>query len=244
MGAFKKLKDILFDIEEESIPIITKEDLPKQEKNYEENPIKEIKIPKKEEDLIHNIEKKDTRFNFPLDFDEELSRTKKNINDYEFSKPKYDRLNTYVEPKRKDNKNFKPSPIISPVYGILDQNYTKDDVIVKSDIGVKAKELDEVRKKAYGINDNKNLKEDVKKEAVKTGEDTTVELKTLDELLIEKKTVKESIKVSYNDELNNNVIEQTTQDEIIDESDAMETDLFNLIDSMYEERKEREEEGQ
>lgn len=60
------------------------------------------------------------------------------------------------EPRKKEpSKPFKPTPIISPVYGILDQNYTKDDVIVKTDMGVKAPDLDEVRKKAYGVEEKK-----------------------------------------------------------------------------------------
>lgn len=54
---------------------------------------------------------------------------------------------TLVEEK----KIFKPTPIISPVYGILDKNYHKEDIVTKKE--VKEPELnpiDTIRNKAYG----------------------------------------------------------------------------------------------
>ena len=51
---------------------------------------------------------------------------------------------------------FKPTPIISPIYGILDQNYTKDEIVEKKDIrpssyvSRKNVDLDSVREKAFG----------------------------------------------------------------------------------------------
>jgi len=53
---------------------------------------------------------------------------------------------------------FKPTPIISPIYGILDKNYRKEEVIDKKDrvtgvssyVSRKNVDLDSVRKKAYG----------------------------------------------------------------------------------------------
>ncbi len=54
---------------------------------------------------------------------------------------------TVVEEKR----IFKPTPIISPVYGILDKNYHKEDIVSRNE--VKEPELnpiDTVRNKAYG----------------------------------------------------------------------------------------------
>ena len=82
MSVFKKLKDVLFDIEEEEIPVITKD-----EEDEEENPIKEIKVPKEEFHEERVIEqKKETKFNFPLDddFDEIVpSRSKRDYFDDE-----------------------------------------------------------------------------------------------------------------------------------------------------------------
>ena len=53
-----------------------------------------------------------------------------------------------------EKKNFKPSPIISPVYGVLDKNYHKDDIVPKREfrtdhVGGELT-IDDVRNKAYG----------------------------------------------------------------------------------------------
>ena len=50
---------------------------------------------------------------------------------------------------------FKPTPIISPIYGILDKNYRKEEVIDKKDkpssyVSRRNADLNKVRKKAYG----------------------------------------------------------------------------------------------
>ena len=56
----------------------------------------------------------------------------------------------------KDEKTyFKPSPIISPIYGILDKNYRKEDVKEKKDIRITGytrsnMNVDDIRAKAYG----------------------------------------------------------------------------------------------
>lgn len=52
---------------------------------------------------------------------------------------------------------FKPTPIISPIYGILDQNYTKEEIVDRKEIkpnssyvSRKNVDLDSVRNKAFG----------------------------------------------------------------------------------------------
>lgn len=59
--------------------------------------------------------------------------------------------------EKKDAKtHFTPSPIISPIYGILDKNYKKEDVVQKKEVRLTSSyaksnlNLDDVRKKAYG----------------------------------------------------------------------------------------------
>ena len=57
-----------------------------------------------------------------------------------------------------NREGFKPTPIISPIYGILDKNYKKDEVIDKKDkigthssyVSRKNADLDSVRQKAFG----------------------------------------------------------------------------------------------
>lgn len=50
---------------------------------------------------------------------------------------------------------FQPTPIISPIYGVLDKNYRKEEVIDKKDrpssyVSRRNADLDSIRKKAYG----------------------------------------------------------------------------------------------
>lgn len=256
MSVFKKLKDVLFDVEEEEIPVITKEEKRpvREEPKREVNPIKEVKMPKEEV-----IPTRSSNFNFPLDdFEEEKPRTRVREvrDDFDFDytprrsvpvEPKKDeRRMDYSkflkeEPRKKEpSKPFKPTPIISPVYGILDQNYTKDDVIVKTDMGVKAPDLDEVRKKAYGVEEKKKK---VSKETTKIEveeDEFTEPLKSLDEILTSKDEDKK-IDAEVIEEKDEPVIEETPVNET--KEDTLENDLFNLIDSMYEEKnKESEDE--
>lgn len=58
--------------------------------------------------------------------------------------------------KKEEKSYFKPSPIISPIYGILDKNYKKEDVVQKKEIRLTTNfsrsnvSVDDVRNKAYG----------------------------------------------------------------------------------------------
>ena len=62
----------------------------------------------------------------------------------------YTKENYYEE---KEKKVFKPSPIISPIYGILDKNYRKEEVITKRETRISTSytkpDLDSVRNKAF-----------------------------------------------------------------------------------------------
>lgn len=63
--------------------------------------------------------------------------------------------------KKEVKTGFKPSPIISPIYGILDKNYKKEEIVPKKEVRLTsyAKEhmsVDDVRRKAYG-----NLDDDI-----------------------------------------------------------------------------------
>ena len=62
----------------------------------------------------------------------------------------------------KEKKVFKPSPIISPIYGILDKNYRKEEVITKRETRISSSfskpDLDSVRDKAFKkVGDKKNI---------------------------------------------------------------------------------------
>lgn len=292
MSVFKKIKDVLFDIEEDEDTSVSRETATKVVK--EKNPIKEVKMPVEEnhdDEIVSEIPKRNNNFNFPLDFDDDLpSRSDKNnieskkstynnkvnndLFDDDFDVPRRNRedyivketdynkkeqprdYSKFLQPTKKEEKKiFRPSPVISPVYGVLNQNYTKDDVIVKTDTGVKSPTLEDVRKRAY---------EKQKEEENKKVEDEFAEpLKTLDEILINNQNIKEESRV----EEENKTLEETPvekedkkvkvekklevkKEEKVDisdendktEDDTLEKDLFNLIDSMYENKDEEEEE--
>ena len=87
--------------------------------------------------------------------------------------------------RKEERAGFKPSPIISPIYGILDKNYKKEDVVQKKEVRLSSGHsrgslnVDEVRNKAYG--------EVEKKEEVSISEPvavTTFELEDEEENLL------------------------------------------------------------
>ena len=64
---------------------------------------------------------------------------------------------------------FKPSPIISPIYGILDKNYKKEDVKEKKEVNLSSYtrgrvSVDDIRNKAYGEKEEVETKVEVDEE--------------------------------------------------------------------------------
>lgn len=219
---------------------------------------------KKEEKTSTNYEKTmeiKTRVKSPSVIDVERGRRsgreeKKKDYNYDYKEARKARESS-VNPNRK----FTPSPVISPVYGVLDKNYKKEDIVVKVD-EKKTIDVDSVRKKAFGT-----LEDDIEK----TLSTPTREFyhrnpepeKSLDELL--KESVEDIIPVYESKEETNlvypsfNIEEEPIKSskekelEILDrpvskpleeklEDDTLENDLFDLIDSMYETREDGEEE--
>lgn len=84
--------------------------------------------------------------------EKELYHGKKEVSYVEsVRKPTYSYTKSYYE--EKETKGFKPSPIISPIYGILDKNYRKEEVVTKKETHITSKtnfDLDSVRNKAFG----------------------------------------------------------------------------------------------
>lgn len=95
-------------------------------------------------------------FSFPVEIDE---------NDY-VARPKYSNQNILEREKKVSElyskkedpkpKKFKPTPVISPVYGVLDKNYTKDEVKVSDEKTYELQrpsrkvDFETVRNKAFG----------------------------------------------------------------------------------------------
>ena len=101
--------------------------------------------------------------------------TKKESKPYGMDKAFSVPMQEYGCQEKKDEKTvFKPSPIISPIYGILDKNYKKEDVVQKKDVRITTSysrsrvSVDDVRNKALGV--------DVHEEIIKQPQETTFEI--------------------------------------------------------------------
>ena len=113
--------------------------------------------------------------------DKELYQGKKELSYVEsVRKPNYTYTKSYYEEKH--TKEFRPSPIISPVYGILDKNYRKEEVVTKKEVklstGKTNFDLDTVRNKAFGADDEEIS--DKKTREAKAKEETKEEKKIYD----------------------------------------------------------------
>ena len=154
----------------------------------------------------------------------------------ELEQPKKEVKSSYLKEQTKvkeEKKHFKPTPIISPVYGVLDKNYNKEDIAQKKETPITYTStrisIDEVRKKAYGT-----LEDDLESTLVGNNSiifnDATKEEDLFDELIDEAKPVKEEPINIIDDDIN--MIEEAMEPKKDDP--ITESELFDLIDSMYE----------
>lgn len=181
MGLFDKLKDLFMDevmddeeveLEEDNkkvyqepkdvLPKVMRDTIKKEEESIKFEELKPInqEVVKKEETVPEK------KFSFPIDFEENVTPsrvTNKNVLKVEKEAPKkvselYSKKEVVVEKTK-----FKPTPVISPVYGILDKNYTKEEVREKPEDNFEMKrpskkvDFETVRKKAFG-----NLTDEIK----------------------------------------------------------------------------------
>lgn len=199
MGLFGKIRDMLtYEDEVDELEPVKKEvstvsiPSPVQEKV-------DFKLEEKE-DVKEELPKKEEKTQFTIFTDSDFD----NFNNKKEEKKPYQ--------KKEEVHKFKPTPIISPVYGIINDEGKKEEKISiftrTQDVSV-----DDVRKKAYGT-----LEDDVE-----TNLFSTRELR-----------LEDNKRNDIFDELNEAINERDAV--INDDSDKAinENDLFNLIDSMYE----------
>lgn len=282
MGIFGKIKNIFYDEEIVEVPEEKKEERPKIEEvtipKKEEVNVETVKPIYTERELF----KTESTFKFPIldDEEEEPIKTRSRVNALELEKTRKETTretrnesrvdnrfnNTYngntrkeVE-KPKEEKTFKPSPIISPVYGILDNNYTKEELKERQKKYEEPKEhktsemnYDTVRRKAYGTLEEElestistigNKHEELNKEIESVSDTLERNSKSIEDLLNEiegnKSTtigeIEELIKDKIEEEENITYKDSdiTSKEDLEDKT--LEHDLFNLIDSMYEEK--------
>jgi len=175
--------------------------------------------------------------------------------------------------KQKERKEFHPSPIISPIYGVLDQNYKKDDIVTKKEIRITSSyksrniDVDSVREKAYGNNDDifeeeltSNKKHD--QEQVEnyemddneiTEEESLLDISAENTPSVARVTMGDAeeyysdLGLEYNIDYKDASHEKATgrrtdlkdfkEDDYQKEDTSIEDNLFDLIDSMYDEKK-------
>ena len=243
------LDDDFIDLEEEK----KEKPQPKKEPKVEPKPvIKEPKVERK----VYKTEKKKEESNPYKSLDNEIK-----IHEYGAAS------------KQRERKTFHPSPIISPIYGVLDQNYKKDDIVTKKEIRItssyKSKniDVDSVREKAYGNTDDifeeeltSNKKHD--EEPIETDELDDFEITEEESLLdisaentpsVAKVTMGDAeeyysdLGLEYNIDYKDASHEKATgrrtdlkdfkEDDYQKEDTSIEDNLFDLIDSMYDEKK-------
>lgn len=157
--------------------------------------------------------------------------------------------------ENKESKGFKPSPIISPIYGVLDKNYRKEEVVSKKDSkpssnSYRKVDLDSVRNKAFG---NEVVKEEKNVDKVEVKKEVKVEVKKEEKTLYDVNKSKPDINkitladadeyyndlglaynVDYNDASRDTRVSRSKRyHEDENESHDDNDNLFDLIDLMY-----------
>ncbi len=260
-------------------------------KKYE--PVKKELEIKKEEKVKPVVEdpkplKREEKFVFPVYFDdkdfEKIEKSKPKVEEKKVPEKK-DVYGTKIE-KKEPSRVFTPTPIISPIYGILNQNYQQENIVTKRVTHSEYRDpskpitIDEVRKKAYGNLENEieaallakssifmepekvEEKEESKNNLLSDLVDDNSEYSSVDDFL-NSPTDEYEAKHKQDDDFNikktnsnrsssrldqllkdddddDNLLEDyimNNNDENVDnkdDEDLTQSDLFNLIDSMYE----------
>lgn len=276
MGVFSKLKNIFYDeveVDEPSTEI--KIDKPAKKEVVEKPRVEEIKVVRQE---VREPEKKEeVKREEPTNNERDLFRSERTFNFTQFDDDE-DEINLpprrnvlerekrtvkqeVKEPVVEQPKVFKPSPVISPIYGILDKDYKKEEITAKK-VEVKETPLsantvnyDTVRRKAYGTLED-DLEDTLNKMNKLTPNDIQAEVQKIDNdvnKLEERSNKIEDLitKIESSPEMNKNVsvgeledrvklenFDDTTElsnDKTMTDS-TLEHDLFNLIDSMYDDK--------
>ncbi len=145
-------------------PVLLEDDLIEEEIEVEEKP-------KRREEKRETKTFKENIIDRDLPFDNSYTR---DLNSADYS----------LKDRRTETKGFKPSPIISPIYGVLDKNYTKEDIHDKKETHTTSfsftndkLDLDSVRRKAYGDDIATDIEKDIEEDIE---EDYSEEETTLD----------------------------------------------------------------
>ena len=170
MGILEKFKNLFTEeIEEEAVQPKREVVVPTREaRAVEPTPQRRVEretVIERANDILEPVEPvKEEKFVFPVYFDD------KDFDDLKKPEPKIEKREPVKEPIKvkevyqgakpqlsvESKKSFTPSPIISPVYGILDKNYKKEDIgrreKPKMEYHRRSEKLtvDDIRNKAFG----------------------------------------------------------------------------------------------
>ena len=155
MGFFDKVKNMFIDDEKDDD--VKVEQVKKEvTKVFIESPKVDTYDITDELTMDMDEEKEETNFSRPVFFDDNDFKDLNLSLEKEEAKPiEKDVYGRKIEtPKTEEKKIFKPTPIISPVYGVLDKNYHKEDIVSRSEVKESPVDLepsiDSIRNKAYG----------------------------------------------------------------------------------------------
>lgn len=208
MGFFEKVKNMFTEeVEDDDVKV-------EQIKKEVTKVAIESPIVKEEIEDEYNFRNED-KVNIPVFFDDNDFRDLKLEEKKLEPKKEYKEREIYGIKKEEpvvEKKIFKPTPIISPVYGVLDKNYHKEDIVSRNEVttnrvekSVNESSIDAIRNKAYGTLEDELentlfgansilFKRDIKEDELEIKEvsddvltDLTDDIsKELDELLIRK----------------------------------------------------------
>lgn len=270
------------EVKKEKVTVAKKIDLPEIKKER----IKEEVVEEEEKEEYEEVEvKQENKFKFPMTFEEDdfkqdevkivekkepISKPEPRIEEkpkyaYEAKdeKPKYvyenERVPLYEgREEKKEKPIFKPTPIISPIYGILDKNYKKEEIVTKKPIILSSSssrkmDLDQVREKAYGdLASEITASMEEEKIEEEEHENTFYDL-NINSPAVERVTVGDAeeyfndLGLEYNVDYKDNSVERVTgrrtdKHEISEDKEtedvSLENNLFDLIESMYEDKEE------
>lgn len=250
MGVFDKLKGLFYEDAED----VSNEEVEKEQANVSRVMQKEIPDEDDMDDVIseRDLFKSETTFKFPIMFeDEELERVEREKNNV---------MGQYKEDNSSDSKkmalvdeNFRPTPILSPVYGVLDKHYEKDNMPEKAkgkSVAIEKQEkpvdIDDIRKKAYGTLEDeleKTMTDEIDLFESDEEENTEIDVLNLNSNLSDDVSL-EASKVTIGDAEENfddfgiTYDSNKLTDELLNDEDDEKEDLFDMIDSMYEKNEE------
>ena len=153
MGFFEKVKNMFTEeVEDDDVKV---EQIKKEVTKVA------IESPNAKEEIEDDYDYvEEEKFTGPVFFDDNDFRDLKLEEKKEEPKKEYKERELYGIKKEEpvvEKKVFKPTPIISPVYGVLDKNYHKEDIVSRNEVrsnrvekSVTESSIDAIRNKAYG----------------------------------------------------------------------------------------------